>query len=360
MVAPAGSSRPRAASSYHYVMPVSRIVDSKNGEDDESSVEERIREALKKNIEHAVELRAQRARAAKGRTPAVSQSTSCKFEPGEDPEEHVRRAARDILDIIAIDAEGQPWKGEVAILGTPHANGKPNVLARVVKVHVNTDTSDDDDDVPRSREHELVSVIKECRVLVKDMGETVVKISNAKGLEHEAIAKLVESVAKVQAGESKWSYRMHAETEKTERVREEAHERAARSRHRWEAFESMAAEYKDVVELWSRFVTDPTRKSGSLPTRPTADEVRAVFDAPPDTKVDGRAWSDIFDPIRALVSEMIAEPDVKRRVALSREFREMVSALTKNARDAMVFRMASVLGESRAREVGAWLSLPVS
>jgi len=338
-------------------MPVTTVVDTNVQPETLLDAAEAIRKEIRKHAEGCRGIRAQRQRKAREREPTIASSVDFSVEAGEDVDALCREAATRILEIIEDEAGGEQWKGEVQIIGDIGVANKARVLARVPL------TIDGGTPQPKpTRDSEITGVIGALRVLVTDLGGTVVKIANAKGLEHESIANLVASVAKAQSKtykkRGKWKWKMHKETEKTARETEREHSAASRSRDRWNAFETFAEEYKDVAELWSLYFMKGGKE---MPKRPTPEEVEKVFNAEASEKIDGRPISEVFDTIRAIVSEMIAEPDVKRRCALAKkDLKKAINALSKTEQDAMKVRMIMLLGAERVSEISAWLSLPIS
>lgn len=331
---------------------------------------------LEKRAHDVRGLRARRARTARERIPAVSKSVEFTIAPGEDASAACREAAEAILLIVDEEADGDQWKGEIELLGDTAANGRARVLARVkIDLHGGTPT-------PKpTRDSELTGVIGAMRQTINDLGKQVVEIAKTKVQMGKAEAKMVRRMAKYNGratkNDRKWKWKMHREEQKTERAREEALERAARSRHRWEAFESIGVEYKDVFEIWSKWYTEgtaPGRRGGkrTVPQRPTRKELDAVFrDGVDKLAVDGRPFSEVFDPLHAIVSEMIEHPDVQARIALAKRARDFLEGaegkdgkrrggLNEAGQNALRMRMLAVLGIDRCREVAAWISLPVS
>lgn len=337
-------------------MPVTDVIDVDDAPDGVTEHTNKLFAVIEEHRAELRELKAWRARTARERRRALMPAKKFVLDLQDDPVELCRVAARGIMDVIAADAVGDAWRGEVELLGDPDAKGKPNVLASV-KVELSAGAP-----MPKpTKDDELVGVLGALRETIKGLGEVVVKIGHAKADEVGAYTTMVTAVAQsvTQRGtiDAKYDFKKHKESEETERVREESHERAARSAHRWAAFEVFAEEWSGVAEIWSQYFASGQREA---PKRPTVEEINAVFNAP-ELSVEGVPWSEIFDPIRAIVAEMIAETDVKRRCKLAKtELRKAINALSKPQQDAMKLRMLSVLGGDRCKEVSAWLSLPVS
>lgn len=357
-------------------MAVTTVIDT--AEPPESILDgvDAVMKELERRAGEVRRLRAQRARTARERAPAVSKSVEFTINPGEDVSSACREAAEEILKIIDEEADGEQWKGEVHLLGDPGSNGRARVLTRVkIDLHGGTPT-------PKpTRDSEITSLIGAMRTTIESLGKQVIDIARAKVQLGKAEAKMMRRMAKYNGramkNDRKWKFKIGKEREKTERAREAALERAARSRHRWEAFESLGSEYKDVFEIWSKWYTDgtaPGRRGGkrATPQRPTRAELDKVFrDGVDEFKVDGRSFAEVFDPLYAIVSEMIEHPDVQARIALAKRARDFiegkpgrdgarVGGLSKDAQNALRMRMLSVLGLERCKEVAAWISVPVS
>jgi hypothetical protein len=289
------------------------------------------------------------------------------LEVGEDADALANAVASQIMEVIATDADGDAWRGEVELLGDAYDGGgrragQPKVLATIpIKL-------DSGAPAPKpKREDEITSVITSLSKTIDGLGAVLVKVGQSKADEVQAYANMVKAVAdsvtERTSADRKWDYKIERERQETDRMREEQLGKASRSRAMWEAFDSIGTEYKDIFEIWSKYYTrgrSPGDPANPPPSRPTAAEVAQVFDAP-NLTIDGTPFSEVFDPMRAIISEMIAEADPKRRAQLARgPLRDALASLTPNAQQALKLRMLGVLGEKRCEEVAAWLTLPVS
>lgn len=338
-------------------MPVTRVIEVDDASDETLDVTDQIRDAILKHRGAARWLRAQRVSGRRARTPALPTRIGCEIIESDDAREVATDAAREIIGAINADADGDAWKGEVAILGEAEGNQRPPVLARIPV------TFDAESTPKPTREGEITGVIGAMRETIAKMGDAVVRIANAKGLEHESIAKLVAEVAdsqrKLSDSGGKWAYKMHKESEETAREAEREQGSAARSRHRWAAAETFAEEWKGVAEIWSKYFA--ANKGRAIPKRVTPDEIVKIFDAPATVTIDGVPLREVFDPIRAIVAEMVAEPNLQRRCAIAMgPLRAAINALSPVQRDVMKARIVSELGMERAEEIAAWLSLPIT
>jgi hypothetical protein len=344
-------------------MPVTDVIDV---DDTPDGVTEHATKVYAAIVEHAADLRlvkAWRARTAKERRRSLAPSKGWMLEPADDRDEMARRTANAIMDVIATDAAGDPWRGEVELTGEPDAKGRPTVLASVeIKLTGGAPQP------KATKDDEMVGVLAACRETIKTLGELVVRIGSTKADELQAYASMVigvtETIRKLGAAQGKWDFRMHRETQETERVVEAERARAAKSRAFWDAFETFATEWKDVGMVWSKWITEQGKKgSGAQQSSdaPTADECARVFGAlefcERQITIDiggNRSTS----TIRATVAEMTAEPDAKARMALARRLGAMVNALSQAERDQMTKHTVEVLKVERAQQVVRWLSAP--
>lgn len=353
-------------------MPATTVTDTEQPSDSELDAADAIREQVRKYITDVRELRAVPARKADQRARPLAEKVPVVIDRQEDLDALSEDCTRRILDIIRTAANGETWRGEVHLLGDNGANHR-RVVIKAVPVLIEGDTPSTSK--PTTRESETVAVLKACADTMKSqqttidgLGKALVTTANALSDEKNAHAKMFKRMTKVAGrvlrGDRKWKYKMRKESEKTDRQREKSRERAAATHARWDAFEVATTEYKDVIEIWSRYFTrgrkpgDPTRPP---PTRPTVDELKKIFDPTEEITVDGRPFREVFDPIRAIISEMISESDVKRRIEIAKEqLVPTIKKLSNTAKDAMKLRILQQLGMDRAEEVSAWLSLPVT
>lgn len=340
-------------------MPVTDVIDVDDAPD---GVTEHAGKVFAAIVEHCADVRlvkAWRARTAKARRQSVPPAKNFVVAIDEDPIELARRTANAIMDVIATDAAGEPWRGEVELLGDEDAKGKRNVLTSVeIKLAGGAPQ-------PKpTKDDELVGVLGQLRETIKGLGEACVKIASTKADELSAYVSMVQSVATMVMGlnktDGKWAYKMHRETEETNRVTEEQRSKAQRSANFWNAFETFADEWSGVAEIWSTYFAAGNKQ---LPKRPTLDELVRVFDDA-SMLIDGRTFQEVFDPLRAKVAEMLAEPDVKRRLAMAKDEiggeNGLINRLTQNEQNAMKMQMVAVLGAERAGEIAAWLTMPLT
>lgn len=342
-------------------MPVKRVTEANEVPESAATASEAIAKAILEHLPEVKMLRAQRKRGARARFPALTNRPSISVDEGERPEEIAREAAEDILQIIATDADGDAWAGDVALLGEATNFGKAKVL-KTIEVEI-----EGDDPQPKPTvQSEVIGTMAAMRETISKMGDAVVKIANAKGLEHESIAQLVASVAKSQARveitSGKWAFRAEKEKQETERIREQAHRDAAQTKYRWEAFETFMEEAKEPITIWSKYFTQD-RKPGDPkkppPKKPTQEEMDAVFSVA-DFEQHVSMEDGSTTTIRTVITEMVAEPDPKRRVAHARTLVQVLNRLPPEVQQALKLAFLSKLGQERALEIGAWLSLPLT
>jgi hypothetical protein len=305
---------------------------------------------------------------------------------GKPADETIDEAVKLTLEIIHRDASaplgrtakraGQviPWQGVATIV-----DDKQKPLGAPLKVKI------EDPDAFTSYELEGVALLKTARELVGGMADAVVKIYNASARRDRAVAKMVATTAKASSKTNrkagKWAYRSEKERERTERNRDDQQARQRMSANRWDAWEAISAEYKDVAEIWSRYWTR-NRKPGDPapppPEKPTAAEIENVFtdetiDGPRVPALDGALEIEIECPpkitgtgkaehcnARKLVAEMIVETDAKRRMQLARRLGYVTAHWPQATKNSFKLRVLEKLGMERAEEVAAWLSLPVA
>ncbi len=341
-------------------MPVKRVVDTNEKTDTVQDCVELVRAAVASHAGSTRWLRAQRKRAGGGRRfPALA--TKIAFDPtgDEDVDELAREAAEAILDVVAADAGGEQWIGEVDLLADEQRFGKPRIVASVDIVLEGEIVPSPETAKKRAEADGMAAMSR----TIDGLGAALVKIANAKASDAEAMAKIVTAISDMVGKEKKWDYKIAREKEETER--EEIKERAntTRAKARWDAFETLLEEYKDVAKIWSTWFTEARKPGGAPPSRPTPAEVAAVFD---DERFEVNVTIDDGTPggvqanLRAIVSEMIAEPDTRRRVLLAKTLAKVVNALPQETQQALQLTMAVKLGVERAKEVAAWLSLPIS
>lgn len=340
-------------------MPITDVIEADDSPDGVTEHAGRVFAALMEHVGEVRMVKAWRARTAKVARRSVPPAKAFAVNIDEDPTDLCRKTANAIMDVIALDAAGEPWRGEVELLGELDAKGKAPVLTSVdVKLAGGAPQ-------PKpTRDDEMIGSMSVLRETIKGLGEQCVRIASTKADELAAYVSMVQSVATMVTGlsktEGKWAYKMHRETEETARVVEEQRSKAQRSANFWNAFETWSEEWSGVAEIWSTYFAAGNKE---LPKRPTLDELQRVFDAP-DMLVDGRPFSEIYDPIRAKIAEMLAETDVKRRLQMAKDElggeRGLINQLTENERAAMKLRIVAVLGQQRAGEVAAWLTMPLT
>jgi hypothetical protein len=338
-------------------MPVKRVVDTNEKPDTIEDSTELIRAAVSNHAGSTRWLRARRKRSGGGRTwlPALATKIAFSPEQNEDVDELAREAAEAIMDVITTDAGGEQWNGEVDLLGEEARFGKHKIVASVDVLLEGETVASPAVAKQRAEADTMASQAK----TIDGLGAALVKLANAKASDAEAMAKVVASVGEMVGRERKWDYKIAREKEETER--EEIKERASttRSRARWDAFETLLEEYKDVAKIWSVWWTEARKPGGPPPQRPTSEEIAKVFgDERLEANVvleDGTSAN-----LRAIVSEMIAEPDTRRRVLLAKTLTKVLNALPTETQELLKMQMAVQLGVERAKEVAAWLSLPIS
>jgi len=233
------------------------------------------------------------------------------------------------------------------------------VLAPKILARVPLDLEGEAPDVMTKARAETDTMASQART-IDGLGAALVKIANAKASDAEAMSKMITAVSDMHRADAKWNYKMEKERQETER--EEIKERAntTRAKARWDVFETLIEEYKDVATIWSQWFT-AARKSGDgiAPSNPpTDDEIAKVFTddrfEQPITLDDGQDYS-----VRSVVAEMRSEPDRKRRILLAKRLTAVLNHLPKAVQDDLRATMIRVLGQERALEIAVWLSLPI-
>lgn len=352
-------------------MPIVEILDVADTSDELAEATGRVFASLVKYLAETREVRARGRRggerAKSGGAPRIlTPSLKWQVDVSEDPTELARSFAKRIVEIITIDAGGEAWTGVVELVGDPDDKGKP-VLLDAPKIAISAGAPQ-----PKAtREDEFVGMMgvmtnaaKSLGDTIKLLGDVVVKVGSTKADELSAYASMATALSaaftSMTKSDGKWGYKIAKEKEETARTVEEERSRAQRSANFWSAIEVWSEEWKDVAVIWSQYFAGDAGRRQGMPNRPTLEEIDAVFTWD-GASVDGVPFGEVFDPIRAIVSEMIAEPDVKRRLAMAKmQLKTAINALSESAQATMKIRMLQVLGEDRTKEVAAWLTLPVS
>lgn len=285
----------------------------------------------------------------------------------ETPEELAASLTDETMKLIVRDAmrprgrgaknpgEIGPWVGSVQLFDK--AERKPlDTLA----IHI------EDPQGVVTAESEIVAMMKEQRAFFTNMNTGVVAIYTALGKREKQQAKLFGALAKAQGRMSKsaarWKYKTVKEQEKTERDDVGSRERIAKSKFFWSAMETGLAEWVDVAEIWSKFYTvdrKPGEPRPAPPTRPTHEECTSIFSK--DEIFEKQYPTDEGDKsVRAVVAEMIVEPDVARRIVLAKLL-VRVAAQIPNALARLEAAIVSAIeSEARRRSIVAWLRLPIT
>jgi hypothetical protein len=339
-------------------MPVNPVTDTEDTSEKAESAAEDVARAIVQHAAAVRTLRAQRKRGPKARSPALTTRIEVQIDPEEIPEEIAREAADAIMKVIENDAAGEQWSGFVDLLGDNTRFGKARVIA---SVGVELDGEHVPSPAVAKARAESDSMAAQAKT-IEGLGAALVKVANAKASDAEAMAKIFATLGDVHRSDRKWDYKMEKERQETER--EEIKERAAttRAKARWDAFETLLEEYKDVAEIWSKWFTmhhKPGDKMKPPPSPPTKAEIDAVF---VDERFEMKVTLDNGEEhsVRATVAEMLVEPDRRRRVLLAQRLAKVLNHLPKDVQAALKARMLEVLGMERAIELAAWLSLPVS
>lgn len=336
-------------------MPVKRVLDTNEQPESAQDAADAIRRAVIANSETVRWLRAQRKKGPRRRVPALATKIAYTPEDGEDGDELAREAADAIMEVIAADAGGEQWAGDVDLLGEDTRFGKPKVIASIEIMLEGEIVASPATAKARAESDSMAAQAK----TIEGLGAALVKLANAKASDAEAMAKVVQSVGEMVGKERKWDYKIAREKEETEREEIKERGETTRARARWDAFETLLEEYKDVAKIWSTWWTEARKPGGPPPQRPTPEELAKVFSDERFEKTvtlkDGTTAN-----LRAVVSEMIAEPDTRRRVLLAKTLTQILNALPDETQQALKVAMALQLGVERAKEVAAWLSLPIS
>jgi hypothetical protein len=305
---------------------------------------------LRQHAERVTGVRIERRRQGSGAGP-LAEEIEVVRDTSESLDEHVAGIVDLVMKVIQKDAERPrtrgkvgPWLGAVILLS--RIEKKPEIATLEVRI-------EDPDDL-MSLETESVQIVNVVKGFLSQMCKEMVGIMAAAKEREQANAELVVGVSKSVGRESearyKFDWRMQKSRERMHRHRVDETSKIHRARARWETIGDAAHDYKDVIEnlteyfTYGRRVGDP---SPGTPTRPTQEEIDKVLRDEP------------FDKLRAIASEMIAETDAGRRGALSKQFRETMRNLDDAHQDTLRSRILAELGPARAKEILAWLHLPI-
>lgn len=355
-------------------MPAKIHVSTGPETDSLEAFESHLRAIYRKHVKAATGVRIERRKLGAGSGPLV-ESVEAERDDGESDDDLVESVVAQTLAVIRKDmarprGRNTPNHGRVtAWSGVAMVVDRRRPVDKRVLDQIPLEVEDPDAFV--SVENESALMLKASRETLKSMGDVVVAIYRASEKRDKAFAKmsarLAKSIGKSSKAAGRWGYKKAKVDAETERHAETARERAAKSRHFWEAFESVGVEYKDVVAVWSKYWTRERRPGDpppAAPTRPTPDEMRKVFgDGKFDDRYtvegdDGRAEQGVT--LQGVIAEMVAEPDARRRQQLASKLARVMGAMSSETRDALKLRMLQALGEARALEIAAWLSLPVT
>lgn len=336
-------------------MPATTIVDAETPDEQLAELREKISSAIRKHVGAAEYVRAQRRRRLPNRTPPLPQQVRCDVDEGETIDAIAEEASVKIMEIILADAAGEKWGGEVHVCGAELRNGfGPKILARI-PVEIDGESPE----IMTKARAETDTMAAQSRT-IDGLGSALVKIANAKASDAEAMSKMIAAVADMHRADAKWNYKIEKERQETER--EEIKERAntTRAKARWDVFETLIEEYKDVATIWSQWFTT-VRKPGegiSPGKPPTETELASVFTdgrfEQPVTLDDGNSYN-----VRGVVAEMIAEPDRRRRIMVAKRLTAVLNGLPPAVQTDLRATMIRVLGPERALEIAVWLSLPI-
>lgn len=294
----------------------------------------------------------------------------------ETDEELVSSCVAQVLSVVMRDARvprGRgpmpnaglvgPWDGAVLLFGKDAK--KP---LDTLPVHIEYP----EELLAPTPESELVKMANANTKLVEGVGTKLVAIYRELGKREKYQAQMFKAMARGQVGLSKsaakYKYRSQREHEETERADIAARERTAKRKFFWEAVESIGVEWKDVGEIWSRYYTHTTttadgeKKKKEAPKRPTADECDKIFGGKQrehfeqqHTLADGTTTS-----VRAIVAQMLAEPDFARRQVLAKQLTECSSKIPERESVLRAAFAGAKIDTERALSIIAWLSLPIT
>jgi hypothetical protein len=255
-----------------------------------------------------------------------------------------------------------PWEGAVLVFVKKDAKKPIDTLP----VHIEYP----EELLAPSVDSELVKMASAFTKSNEAMATKLIAIYGQLGKREKHQARMFKAMAIGQVGlsksASKYKYREAKEREETERADIAARERTARRKFFWEAVESIGVEWKDVGEIWSKYYTHNRSpgdgKKTPPPTRPTEEECKKIFEGSQrehferqHTLSDGSTTS-----VRALVAQMIAEPDFSRRQALAKLLTECSSKIPDREKVLRAAFGESKIDAERAMSIIAWLSLPIT
>lgn len=343
------------------------VTDSIDVTDTTESNEDAYDKIIAELRKHAMTVRYIRAwtkRKSYQRRQPILPGKNFSVDEGEDMESLCREATLGILASIERHSEGQPIKCDVELLSDPPSDDKRGRAIVIATIAV--EISGEGPQPKPTRESEIVGMLAQFNKTIEGLSGAVIRIANARASEAESLANMINAVSTSVTDRSKadmkWQYKIEREREETQRERERLNQATVRSRAMWGAIETWAEEWSEVGEILSRYFT-AGRKPGDPPKPnpkpPTLEELRKVFEAP-DIVIEGRSLSEVFDPIRALIAEMLAEPDVQRRFVIAKDrLKRTMEAIPIGARNTMQMRMLQLLGAERAQEIMTWCLYPV-
>jgi len=353
-------------------MPAREVLSTETVNGSLESFEDHLRSIARKHAKALTGVRIERRNRGAGSGP-ISEAVEVERDDGETDDELVESVVVRVVAVVKRDAarargRNTPnagrvasWCGVVVLLDSRGKTKKERELAEIP-----LDIEDPDAFV--SIENEAAMLVKSARELVAAFGATTVNhervwVSREKQLakRDKQYAKAMQRLSGALKSSGKWDYRKRKEREKTERSNEKHRARQAKSKHIWEAVESVGSDYKEVATIFATWWTTHATPGGpppAPPMPPTPAEVAEVLG-------DHEQFEKRYDlagesvSVKALVAEMLAQQDARQRMRLGKLLLALLNAMP--AADAQLLKlcMVSKLGKKRALEVATWLSLPV-
>lgn len=366
-------------------MPVREEISERDGNDSIEAFSEHLRSICLKHEAKVTRVRIERRNRGAGSGPisssvAVVRDTENPDAPGEVVDQLVDK----VVAIIRRDS-GVPrgretknagkvaaWHGAAVLLDESKSKSKPTVLDEA--------TLELDDPAEHwNPENELISI-------TRVMTDGYAKMSAATGNLHRwsaqrekaqakrdrEIARLFKAFGKMMGKGSKYDAKARRKEAEKDIEVERARAEASKSKYFWGAVETTGEAWHDVALAWTNYYTapkEPGEGERGMPRPPTHDELEKVCTTPDprDPKAPRVAIEDFerrveLDgeqvSVRSLLGEVIAESDVKRRKGLTGK---LLALFNRAPAVAMLFkaRVVGELGAARARELAAWLQLPV-
>lgn len=301
----------------------------------------------------------------------ISSSVKLKKEPDDDKVDEVAKLVDKVVDIIRRDANlprgrdtpmaGKvgPWQG-AAVLLNENKSGTKQVLDEAPLSIVDPEVAFSSERALGEMTNAMVKGYAEMSKATGNLHRWSAKREKQQSKRDRETARLFKEVGKMMRGASKYDYKARKrEARRDERV-EEARASSSRSKYFWQAVTETGESWHDVAKAWTDYFTAP-REPGApergMPRAPTKAELDKVLGSIEDferrVELDGEQVS-----VKTLLAEIIVERDVQRRKELAQR---LLALFNRAPAVGMLFkaRVVGELGAERARELAAWLELPV-